>query len=421
MKFWLRVFPSRHKIGMLVKVANHRGHKLRSAMIWTGHRRVPGFWFCLSGCLLASAAGWCAPASPSIGVYALGKPNSPIPEAVLQNPNVDGIALRTSWDALEPAEGGFYLSLLDGEVHRARTHNKNISLSVEAGFHTPAWVFAAGAEPFYMVWDKPWGPPLCSQQRIPVPWDPVYVAKWQDFIRQLGRRYGSEPALSNVKLTGINSRTQEAILPHGWGDAARAGTTACAAKDDVAQWLQAGYTRTKVEGAWATIVQTFTQAFTGPQLAVMVVPGGFPPIDGQGGVIPHCRQDFEIGADLASIGQRICAKRFVLQNNGLSAWWAFKPPPQLEGTVVVGDQMVWAATGDSSCRMNRYQKPCEPRMVLRSAVDRGIAAGASFLEIYIADILNPELQDVLAMAHRRLARNVKATRSASYPGAPEYQ
>jgi hypothetical protein len=294
-------------------------------MARTNYRRVLGLWFNLTGCLFACSVAWCAPASSTVGVYALGNPNSPIPEAVLQNPNVDGIALRTSWDALEPAEGGFNWSLLDGEVGRARTHHKHISLSVEAGFHTPAWVFAAGAAAFYLVWDKPWGPPLCSQQRIPVPWDPVYVSKWQDFIVQLGRRYESQPALSNVKLTGINSRTQEAILPHGWGNEVGAGTTACMPKDDVAQWLQAGYTRTKVERAWATIVQTFTRAFTRPQLAVMVVPGGFPPIDAQGGVIPRQAQDFQIGADLASIGQRICGERFVLQNNGLSAWWAFKP------------------------------------------------------------------------------------------------
>jgi hypothetical protein len=89
--------------------------------------------------------------------------------------------------------------------------------------------------------------------------------------------------------------------------------------------------------------------------------------------------------------------------------------------MVVGDQMVWAATGDPSCRMNRYHRPCEPRRVLQLAVERGIAAGASFLEIYVADILNPEVHDVLAMAHRRLTRNASPSRWASRPSAQDYQ
>jgi hypothetical protein len=53
--------------------------------------------------------------------------------------------------------------------------------------------------------------------------------------------------------------------------------------------------------------------------------------------------------------------------------------------------------------MNRHVTPCDPRTTLASAIDRGIGAEGKYFEIYTADVINPQLQDVLANAHARLA------------------
>jgi hypothetical protein len=61
--------------------------------------------------------------------------------------------------------------------------------------------------------------------------------------------------------------------------------------------------------------------------------------------------------------------------------------------------------------MNRSIAPCDPPKVLRAAIDRGIAARASFLEIYAEDCENPEMQPILAAAHQLLESRAAGLRS----------
>ena len=95
--------------------------------------------------------------------------------------------------------------------------------------------------------------------------------------------------------------------------------------------------------------------------------------------------------------------RFVLMTGGLSAAMAWTPRGELAGRVKFGDQMLLGVTNDRQCRMNRGMTPCDAHQVFQAAVNRGIESGAAFLEIYIEDIQNPRLQDVLQQAHARLA------------------
>src|SRR5262249_29606151 len=37
------------------------------------------------------------------GIYSLGIPDVPIPQAILANPSLDGVALRATWDHIETA------------------------------------------------------------------------------------------------------------------------------------------------------------------------------------------------------------------------------------------------------------------------------------------------------------------------------
>jgi hypothetical protein len=97
--------------------------------------------------------------------------------------------------------------------------------------------------------------------------------------------------------------------------------------------------------------------------------------------------------------------RFVLMTGALSALRAWTPHGDLAGRVKIGDQMLLGVTHDRNCRMNGGQSPCDPHQVLQEAVNRGIDSGALFLEIYVEDVQNPRLQDVLAQAQARLSAN----------------
>ena len=70
----------------------------------------------------------------------------------IPNPNLQGIALRTQWNRVEPHEhanaNDFYWDYLDQGVAAALAVGKKVSISVQAGVETPQWVYDAGAPVF---------------------------------------------------------------------------------------------------------------------------------------------------------------------------------------------------------------------------------------------------------------------------------
>jgi hypothetical protein len=48
--------------------------------------------------------------------------------------------------------------------------------------------------------------------------------------------------------------------------------------------------------------------------------------------------------------------------------------------------------------------PGDPKEIFRAAVERGLQAGASYLEIYTRDALSPDFQDILSATQKGLAK-----------------
>lgn len=359
--------------------------------------RVVGLTFALS-----------AASSAQYGLYALGTSSSTpqVPAAVEANPYVDGVALRFSWATLEPAEGQFAWTTLDNEVQTAASHGKKVALSVAAGYNTPAWVYTAGARSFSFIWSSTWGPLPCTSQQIPIPWDSVYLQKWNAFIAALGQRYDGNNTVTWVHVTGVNTSTEEMFLPIAQGNAiavtVQRKAYSCNANDDVRNWLAAGYTRSLAESAWKSADAAFAAAFPHHLLGPMTVPGGFPPIDQNGREIPNRAVDWQVLTDMLTDEHQTWGARFFAQNNGLSAFWSWQLPASLAGKVTVTYQMLAGATNDPTCRMNNGVSPCDPAVVLAKATDNGIAGGARYLEIYPGDIANPALQTLLESTQKRL-------------------
>jgi hypothetical protein len=89
--------------------------------------------------------------APTTGIYAIGNVNTTTPQSVVSNSYVDGLAVRASWDFIEPSQGVYNWSYLDSTINQAVAAGKKVSLSVRAGVNTPSWVYAAGAQSLSFV------------------------------------------------------------------------------------------------------------------------------------------------------------------------------------------------------------------------------------------------------------------------------
>lgn len=343
------------------------------------------------------------PCTAISGIYALGSASHPMPEATFASTFIDGVALRYWWKTLEPRPRIYDWSSIDRDIAIASAHGKKVSLSVAAGFGAPEWLYDSNVERFTFRWTKTWGAPPCTEQRIPVPWDPTFLSEWRIFVRELGHRYDSNSGLVLVKLTGVNGASEETNLPHETGTFIRRGAVACFSTDDIAQWRRLGYSREKVEGAWKAIADTFSESFPHKHLAIMTGPS-FPRLDGFSLFSTKKRKpDAQVAANLIADGIARYGDRFVVQNNGLSAFWNWQKVAAVAGRLSTGYQMLWSVTDDRQCRMNHHVAPCDPRTTLSLAIDRGIGAGADYLEIYTVDVMNPALHEVLSNASARLS------------------
>jgi hypothetical protein len=330
-------------------------------------------------------AAW--PAAAVGGVYAVNAVQSSgqIDPAVLSNPHVDGVMLFFNWNSVEPLENQYNWKSVDARIAQAAAARKTVSLTVMAGFQTPSWVYTDGAKSFKFVWDKNWGPALCSVQTMPLPWDPVYLAKWNSFIAAFGARYEANPTVAHVKLSGINSKTPEIFLPISKNESISNGTVSCRGYNDVADWQAAGYTRVKIENAWSQVSSAYAAAFPNKPFAAMMLPKAFPPIDDNGNLISGQTDDPQATSDMVESAVSLYGAQFMLQNDGLSNIWIWPFEGTYAGQINTGYQMV----GVMGTRLG-------------AADNLALAAGAVFVEIYDADIDNPSNATTITTLYGRL-------------------
>jgi len=120
-------------------------------------------------------------------------------------PGLSVIYLRVPWAFLEPKEGEFNWSLFDTPAQRWIAKGKKIALRVTASeswmrYATPKWVQDAGAKGVEYEWSK--GPTPGGPLWDPDFLDPVFLAKLENFLAAMARRYDGNP---NVAFIDVGS------------------------------------------------------------------------------------------------------------------------------------------------------------------------------------------------------------------------
>lgn len=138
-------------------------------------------------------------------------------------PGLSVIYLRVPWSYLEPKEGEFNWSLLDTPAQRWLARGKRIAIRITCSeswlrYATPEWVRAAGARGTNFNFGK--GPAPDGKLWDPDYLDPVFLAKLDQFLAALARRYDGNPDVAFLDIgsfgmwgeghTGFSSQLDEA-------------------------------------------------------------------------------------------------------------------------------------------------------------------------------------------------------------------
>lgn len=300
----------------------------------------------------------------------------------LNNPYIRGVALQIRWHDLEPVEGSPDWSKLDQLFAAAEASKKWVQLLLFPGFFSPPWALEGAKTEMFPI---QYGPGKGTVERLPMPWDQVYLSRWFAFVKQLSDRYGRSPAFRVVAADGPTSVSAEATLPSD--------------PEDARKWLRLGYTPRKYLAAWQKTFRFYADSF--PNQYVSLSLGFGLNIDDRGKMDPRERQRTRQELIDEAMGQ--LGRRFVLQYSNLDGYPGAGPGPRsVEFVIGYNGRVITGLQLRTSCERNSGNMGAEgnPALALKKSIDIGMrpnSAGrrANYLEIYEPDVVAEDLQTVL--------------------------
>jgi hypothetical protein len=176
--------------------------------------------------------------NPSITTDDIHKVLTKLYSSLLDNPAVSGLAIGVDWSRLNPNPPSnpqpYDWSYLDDAFASISTWNtghpsqvpKTIQVQVSAGFGTPSWVLDQIPSCDGLFQSPPQTPAgKCGKATfigfveggggvLPMPWDAFYKESFKTFLTALADRYGANPSLVSMDVSGPTAASTEMILPN---------------------------------------------------------------------------------------------------------------------------------------------------------------------------------------------------------------
>jgi hypothetical protein len=347
-------------------------------------------------------------------------------ERALAVPGIDGTAVVLNWAELTPSGqlNAYDFTELDRRMALARAHRLAVELAIPAGKGIPAWMFAKppaglGAKQLDFVYSHHDGAGPCQAVAMPPPWDAIYLTAFADMLGTVARHLretGAARDVAAVKLTGLNTETEELRLPAQ----ARAETNKDCLTDAPAIWRDAGYRPALIAQAMTKLAAAFAHAFPESWVTLPVIlANGFPPIDDQGQLLPRFNarpiNDKLLDALVRSAAAALPG-RFIVQLDFLIADQPVAPrivelartnklPIAFQTNLYYGPQGKGAACGGrfgtaAACNEDSYAKLLQNG--IRPAGGAGPSAQARYIEVFPPDAI--AFPAAIAAAHAALTR-----------------
>ena len=136
---------------------------------------------------------------------------------LLDFPNFNHVYLRMGWAYLEPEEGKYNWDLLDDVIKRWWAHDRRAALRIctketgpDQAYMVPKWVIEAGCKGEMTGYGD--GPKTNFE---PDYGDPIFLEKFDNFMKALGERYDGAPFLEYIDIGSMGE----------WGECHTEGTT----------------------------------------------------------------------------------------------------------------------------------------------------------------------------------------------------
>jgi hypothetical protein len=215
-------------------------------------------------------------------------------DKALAIPGVDGVGVHLTWSEISPAVRKYDFTAMDRQLAVAHSRHLAVELAVSAGQGIPDWMFmpppaGLGLQRLDFEITYHGGVEPCHKVSMPAPWDPKYQDAFADMLAQLSahlRSTGYDRDVAVIKLTGINTLTEELALPNE-NPAESRNPNPCVT-DSPRIWATAGYRPSLVIRAMRGIAASFQRSFPDKLVTLpIIVMGALPPIGEDGRPIPR--------------------------------------------------------------------------------------------------------------------------------------
>jgi hypothetical protein len=275
----------------------------------------------------------------SVDLFAFSPTGAPIPKDVLGYPAV-GVVVRANWQTLNPAPARYDWTQVDNDVAAAKAAGKRVVLAFYTGPSTPEWIAAAR---FSFAW-----PTRTGSFTMPATYDPAVTAAWNTFVSAAGARYGGNPSVVAVHITGPTVFSAEYHM-------------------SVELSRQPGYSATRHLAAWSNSIQVFNAAWRTNQFLISDISQVFTVRDG-------LRE--QIAAQVAALGTR----RVWFQMDHLRLGAAANEP---DAALVESYRAKGFTVGFE------FVQPAASQVQFDELVNLGASQGASYLQVYESPAIGP--------------------------------
>ena len=200
----------------------------------------------------------------------------------ISDPSISGVAFQIDWKAIEtftpatqnkPAVTHMDWSRLDQLFRAADKAGKWVQLLISPGFWSPPGVLSkrnnVTTDDFHVEYGQHHDHELLP---LPMPWDPVYLADWAAFLKQVSQRYENNREFRVIAAAGPTSVSDEFTEPNQVNE------------NVPQQWITDHFTQAKYNAAWQTVFVDYAQDFP-KQYVSLSIGSGVPEINADGSIV----------------------------------------------------------------------------------------------------------------------------------------